>query len=275
MLTAVSAGVTAGSWFLYLYEKVREARRRDLSGPARTRRLIGRFSRPVRWGAACTALPKASSPGDGFSAGPPRTSLRAAALAGAVACCLLSVSARGSVRGPVVIGLLCVLAGVATPRVLDTLRRESARKHVERSLPEVIDLMTVCTDAGMSVYSALKYAAGACGGPLGNELKRAVSAMSAGSSLEDALRNIASLCDLPSLRFFATTLVRSHAQGNPLSEVLKGQAWVVRQQRRLALEARMRAMPVKIAVCSVVFFLPAVLVVSVLPGVLLFLRSRW
>lgn len=175
--------------------------------------------------------------------------------------------------------MLCGHAGAApawAKGLLSRLKDSSRRKQVERAFPEVIDLMLVCVNAGMNLYSALRYVAHITRGPLGDGLKRVVYAASTGYSLREALEE--ELCgphSSPSLKFFAATLGYSYARGNPVSEVLRAQAWMTRQQRKQAMEALVRSMPTKIVVCSIVFFLPVILVMTVLPGVLMFLGSSW
>ncbi|MGE5485139.1 MAG: type II secretion system F family protein [Ignavibacteriales bacterium] len=160
-------------------------------------------------------------------------------------------------------------------RVSPVFREASMRRQVERSFPEVVDLMLVCVDAGMNLPSALKYVAHVTGGPLGDDLKRSVYAASTGRGMREALKELCGPHSTPALRFFVTTIGFSYLRGNPVSEVLRAQAWMARQQRKQALEAAVRSMPTKIMVCSILFFMPPILVVTVLPGVLVFLVSRW
>ncbi|MGE5542962.1 MAG: type II secretion system F family protein [Bacillota bacterium] len=178
---------------------------------------------------------------------------------------------RGGRTAPAFTGPLAQLA-----RPIHAVFREaSKRRQVERSFPEVVDLMLVCVDAGMNLPSALKYVAHVTGGPLGDDLKRSVYAASTGRGMREALKELCGPHSTPALRFFVTTIGFSYLRGNPVSEVLRAQAWIARQQRRQALEAAVRSMPTKIMVCSILFFMPPILVVTVLPGVLVFLVSRW
>ncbi len=163
----------------------------------------------------------------------------------------------------------------ATGGLMRVLRESSARTRIERSFPEVIDLILVCVDAGMNLHSALKYVAHVTGGPLGDRLKRSVHVMSTGRGLRDALKELSGNDSSPAVRFFVTTMGFSYLRGNPMSEALRAQAWMARQRKRRSVEASVRAMPTKIVVCSIVFFMPAILAVTVLPAVLVFLGSKW
>lgn len=144
-----------------------------------------------------------------------------------------------------------------------------------RQLPDVIDLLLVCTNAGMNLYGSLKYVAGVSPSPIGEDLNRMIAMTDAGASLSDALRALGELGRVPAIRLFGTTLARAYARGEPVSSVLRAQARVAREYRRQSVQGLIKSMPTKITLCGVVFFLPGILALTILPAVLLFLQSRW
>lgn len=168
-----------------------------------------------------------------------------------------------------------VLVGFKAPDLwLDAIIRRR-RREIVRAFPWLVDLLVLCADAGMSLSAGLQLVAARVGGPLGKELARADQELKAGRRTQDALLGMVARIGLPEIDSFVSALLRAHALGTPVSATLRSQAAFARQQRKQAIEARIGTLPVKMTLCTIIFFLPLMLIIVVLPHVLTFVRSRW
>ena len=178
------------------------------------------------------------------------------------------------VPGPFYVRMLSALL-VLSPWMLLRLKIGARRRLISRSVPEMMELLSVCANAGMNLHAALAFVAENVSGPLGDELRRTVAALSTGHRMDSALRDMGQRCGEASIRLFAGALSQAYVSGSSVSEALRSYAWLARQYRRQAVEAAIQSMPTKMTVCSILFLLPPVFVMTLLPGLLMFLSSRW
>ncbi|MCL6449673.1 MAG: type II secretion system F family protein [Acetobacteraceae bacterium] len=219
----------------------------------------------------------------GGRAGDPRDVL-ARGLGAAALALAAAVAALGAARltGSAIIRwmawpsvLILPPAGLLYP--LLRLRRDATcrRAQVLSALPEALDLLAICTAAGLNLPQALGVAAQHAGGGLGRELGRLESELLAGRRLSEALGALASRLDLWPVSLLAGALMQAEALGTPLAEVMRAQTAAARTWRRQAVEARIGTLPTRLTLVSIFLLMPAVFVVAVLPNVLAFVGGRW
>jgi tight adherence protein C len=164
-------------------------------------------------------------------------------------------------------------AGFFLPDVLvynTGLKRQEA---IRRALPDALDLLTVCVEAGLGFDAALDEVARNSSGPLAGELSRVLREMQLGKSRADALRAVAERTSVPELAAFVTAVVQAGQLGVPVGAVLREQAAEMRVRRRQLAEERAQKVPVKILFPVIFFLMPALFVVVIGPGVLSIMRA--
>lgn len=169
--------------------------------------------------------------------------------------------------------LVAVLAAVGTgwgPKWWDDRKKLGISAEIRRSLPNFLDVMVVCTEAGMNLHWALERAAAADESTLGKDIRSLLEMMAPGQVLGELSKRYR-MVELASL---AAAVSEGEALGLPLAEVLRTQAEQNREAARRRNEAMAGALPVKLSVLTVFFFLPSVLAITVLPQLLLIV-SRW
>jgi len=181
----------------------------------------------------------------------------------------------GSPVQGLVLGSAAGLAGWLGRRAQVKGAARRYRETLADDLPEVIDLLVTCADAGMGLEAALQAVVSQGDGPLWRELERASSGLEVGIRASALLEETARRLDSPPLRAFAGAITRAEATGTPVAEVLRRQAASVREWRRQAAEARLSTVPVKLAFLGTFLLLPTMLVLVVLPNVLEFIESGW
>lgn len=151
-------------------------------------------------------------------------------------------------------------------------RRQAAarrRQGLLADLPQAIDLLALATSAGLPLQQTLcAVAAVTPEGPLREELGGVAAAVVLGAAPEGALHALAERSGVPALGALAAAVARARWLGTPVEQVLWSQADALRQQLRHQLAARMGALPVKLTLVTVLCFLPALLVLAVLPSLL-------
>lgn len=124
-------------------------------------------------------------------------------------------------------------------------RRQQRLVEVDRGLPAVIDLASLCVGAGLDLPSALQLVVnegGARGGVLRDELRTVLRELALGRTRAQALSGFGERVPTRSVHDFVSAVVQAEEKGTPLSEALRIQASVLRGRRSvLAEEAAARA----------------------------------
>ncbi len=142
-------------------------------------------------------------------------------------------------------------------------RGESPRhQHVGRIAPEAVECIAACVAAGAPLWASMSSVADSFAGPMGDLLRRTASRHDLGASYEETF---AELLDDPLLAPVGRILLRSVESGASLSTALTTCAQQMRQVRGSELENRARAIGVKAVAPLAVCFLPAFIVLAVVP----------
>jgi tight adherence protein C len=167
-----------------------------------------------------------------------------------------------------VVGGLIILYGIGTPYLLLRRRANKRKTQIERALPDAIDLLLTCVEAGLGVDAAFALLAQRTRGPLTVLLTEYLKQVGLGRSRREALEDIARQSGAPGLNRLATVVAQATAVGATMGDVLRLQAEELRAARRLkAQEAASRApiwMTIPLALC----FMPAMVAVIVVPSIL-------
>ena len=170
--------------------------------------------------------------------------------------------------------LLGAAAGAAWPARCLLAARARRRGEVARELPETLDLLVICADAGLGLPQAVRTVAMVVPGVVGQELRRAVREMDAGLAAARAMRAMSGRCDLHALSALAAALAQGERLGAPVAETLRRQAVAARAARRQELEKRIDTLPTRLTLVAIFMLLPPLFVVAVLPSVLSF-TAAW
>lgn len=231
----------------------RSQSRKDLIvGPA----LIAAWATYVWFGPAAK-FPRTPTPERGlrFKVSP----ATAAASCVALACLVL----LGLPAGPVVAAFAAPCTAVVVGR-LESSQERARRESIQHDLPFALDLMVAALEAGQSNASALALVGGAVGGPIGAELSGIAAKLDLGG--ETTLVWEAVGAD-PTLAPLGRAFARSVRSGASATRVLRRAADEARQSRRAQSEERARSVGVKTAAPLGLCFLPAFVLIGVVPMV--------
>lgn len=150
------------------------------------------------------------------------------------------------------------------------LSRKIKAKMIEyrNGFPDFMDLMIVCSDAGMSMEAGIERVSkelAATYPSLSQNLQLVSIELRAGRSLDGALKSLADRLSLDEVRSFATLLQQSKELGTSLSGALRVFSDEMRHKRMSLAEEKAHALPAKMSVPVTVCILPVVLMVAVIP----------
>jgi tight adherence protein C len=187
---------------------------------------------------------------------------------------LLAGAALGvlfGIHSPALAILYAAIGAVLVFFLPDLLLYNTGIKRQERilaDLPDALDMLTVCVEAGLGFDAALAQVARNTKGPLAEEFARALQEMQIGLSRAQALRGLSERTTVVELRAFVSALVQASELGIPVARVLREQTAEMRIKRRQRAEEKAQKVPVKIMFPVVTCLFPALLVIIIGPGVI-------
>jgi tight adherence protein C len=165
------------------------------------------------------------------------------------------------------IPLLAIL-GLILPLMLLRRSAKSRQKRIWRSMPNAIDLMTTCVEAGLSLDFALQRVAERYKGALSDEIHRMLREVGLGKTRREALADMAERIDVPDITTFVNSIVQAETLGTSVGQVLRVQAKQMRMKRRQRAEQMARQAPIKMVFPLVLFLIPSLFIVTIGPVVL-------
>ncbi len=171
----------------------------------------------------------------------------------------------------VVLVVAAALAGFFAPNmVLDHLVTRRQEK-LRLSLPDALDLMIVCMEAGLGLDQAILSTSRELElthPEISEELKLVNLEMRAGKRRLEALKNLADRTGEPEIRKLVATLIQADRFGTSIADSLRTHSDYLRVRRRQQAEERAAKVGVKLVFPIFFFILPAMLVVAAGPGLL-------
>ncbi|RUX97114.1 type II secretion system F family protein, partial [Mesorhizobium sp. M7A.F.Ca.CA.004.04.1.1] len=174
---------------------------------------------------------------------------------------------------PLVIRLfVCVLVaygGFYAPVIYVNNRATKRKQSIQMAWPDGLDLMLICVESGMSVEAALRKVAdeiGAQSVALAEEFILTNAELSYLPERKQAYENLASRTGLDSLKPVSQALVQAERYGTPVAHALRVLAAESRDMRMNAAEKKAAALPPKLTVPMILFFLPVLFAIILGPA---------
>ncbi len=160
-----------------------------------------------------------------------------------------------------VAAVFCFLA----PMML--LRRRAKNRQTEfwKALPDSMDLLTTCVEAGLSLDFAFQRVAERQRGPIGEEVNRMLREKALGQTRREALTAMAERVDLPDVNVFVNSVIQAETLGTSIGHVLRTQARQLRTRRRQRAEQVARQAAPKMVFPLVFFVMPSLFIVILGP----------
>lgn len=164
--------------------------------------------------------------------------------------------------------------GFLLPHLWLGMRIERRREAVRDSFPDALDLLLVCVEAGQALDQALGRVAQEIRGAhrvLAEEFVVLCTELRAGKDRREVLRDLARRVALDDVGAFVTVLVQADQYGTSIADALRVYAREMRNKRMMRAEEKANKLPVKLALGTMAFTLPPVLLILAGPsGVMIF-----
>jgi tight adherence protein C len=163
--------------------------------------------------------------------------------------------------------VIMLLGGFYFPKYWLRSRIRRRQSTIRRSLPDALDMLSVCADAGLGFDQSLQRISENWRTPLGLEFARVVKEMNLGVGRVLALRNLAARVNVIELSSFVAIIIQSDQLGMSIAETLHGQANQMRIERRYWAQEQARKIPTKMLFPLIFLILPALFVVVLGPAI--------
>jgi tight adherence protein C len=164
---------------------------------------------------------------------------------------------------------LFLVTGYYLPSLILARLVAGRQKKIKESLPDALDLMVVCVEAGQGLNAAMKRVAEELqltDPHLAAEILQVNLEINAGAEREQALRNLAERTGVEEVSSLCNILIQSDRFGTSIAQALKVQSETLRTTRRQKLEELAAKTPVKLIFPLLLFIFPAILVVILGPA---------
>ena len=163
--------------------------------------------------------------------------------------------------------------GWVAPMAVVRRRADDRLQQIEREMPDLMDVLVVTVEAGLSFNGSLKVATERLEGPLGDELRLTLQEQSLGLSAEQALRNMLIRCDTVGVRSFVRSVLQGETLGVSIGQIMRNLSNEVRMQQKAYAEERAQKAPVKMLFPLIFLIFPAMFVVLLAPAMLEFVKA--
>jgi len=155
------------------------------------------------------------------------------------------------------------MAGYMLPTFVLAKMVRTRQVAINASLPDVLDLLVLCMEAGLGLNAAIARVAEERGhhkDPLGVEFQQLANELRVGVARRDALQNLASRVGSGDLRTVVAQLIHTERLGGNVAPALRAQSEAVREARKLRTEEIANKLPVKMLAPTLVFIMPLFIV---------------
>jgi tight adherence protein C len=161
--------------------------------------------------------------------------------------------------------------GIKAPEIYLSNLTSKRQLSMRRAFPDALDLLLICVESGMSIELAFRKVSTEIGGqsvPLAEELALCTAELSYLAERRQAYENLAMRTGLESVKSVSTALIQAERYGTPLGTALRTLAQESRDQRMNEAEKKAAALPPKLTVPMILFFLPVLFVVIMTPALM-------
>jgi tight adherence protein C len=165
--------------------------------------------------------------------------------------------------------LFAAFVGMQVPYFFLKNQIQKRQLSIRRAFPDALDLLLICVESGMSIEAAFRKVSQEIGSqsiPLAEELTLTTAELSYLQDRKMAYENLAKRTDLEGVKAVCMALAQSERYGTPLGQTLRVMAQENRDMRMSEAEKKAAALPPKLTVPMILFFLPVLFIVILGPA---------
>jgi len=167
------------------------------------------------------------------------------------------------------LGLFAAYVGMQLPSLFLKNKIQHRKLSISRAFPDALDLLLICVESGMSIEAAMRRVSEEIGSQsiaLAEEMTLTTAELSYLPDRRQAYENLAKRTDLDGVKSVCLALQQAERYGTPMAQTLRVMAQENRDMRMSEAEKKAAALPPKLTVPMIVFFLPVLFVVILGPA---------
>ncbi|MGE5329057.1 MAG: type II secretion system F family protein [Deltaproteobacteria bacterium] len=161
-----------------------------------------------------------------------------------------------------------IISGFMIPNLILAKKMKGRKNDILKTLPDVIDLLTVSVEAGLGFDSALSKVVEKSKGQTANEFSTVIQEMKMGKPKRDALKEMSNRVGLTDMTTFIGAVIQADQLGVSIGSVLRIQSEQMRQKRRQRAQERAMKAPIKMLIPMVLFIFPTIFTVLIGPVII-------
>ena len=181
---------------------------------------------------------------------------------------LLSMIITGIWTRSILYFTMMLALGWFVPDLYLKSKENRRRSQILKSLPDVLDLLSVSVEAGLGFDAALQKVIDKYPGALSNEFEKTLQEINIGKHRKEALRDMGERVGVDDLTTFLVSIIQAEQLGVSIGNVLRLQSRQLRTNRRMRAEEKAQQAPVKILIPLLLFIFPTILLVLLGPAVI-------
>ncbi len=165
------------------------------------------------------------------------------------------------------------LMGFYFPQLWITSKIQKRQKEVRKSMPDALDLLTICVEAGLGFDAAMAKVSEKWETELSRSFARVIQEIQLGKVRREAMRDMADRLGLPEMTSFVAAVIQSEQLGVSMAKVLRIQSDQMRIKRRQAAEEEAHKAPVKMLIPVALLIFPSLMITLMTPAALRLMNS--
>jgi tight adherence protein C len=173
----------------------------------------------------------------------------------------------------IILVIVGAVLGFFLPQLLVQSKIDRRQQDIVKALPDALDLLTVCVEAGLGFDAAMGKVAEKWETDLSLEFARVNREIQLGKARREALRSMADRLGVADLTSFIAAVIQTEQLGVSLSKVLRIQADQMRVRRRQRAEQQAHKAPLKMLIPMTLLIFPTLIIVLVTPAIFMIFNS--
>jgi tight adherence protein C len=165
------------------------------------------------------------------------------------------------------------LGGFYLPQIMLTTRITRRQKDIRKAMPDALDLLTICVEAGLGFDAAMSKVAEKWETHLSMAFARAIREVQLGKVRREALKDMSDRLGIPEMTSFVAAIIQSEQLGVSMARVLRIQSDQMRLKRRQYAEEEAHKAPIKMLIPMALLIFPSILIIILTPAVMQIMGS--
>lgn len=166
-----------------------------------------------------------------------------------------------------------IFAGFFLPHLMLTSRITRRQKEIRKAMPDALDLLTICVEAGLGFDAAMSKVAEKWENELSLAFARTIREVQLGKVRREALKDMSDRLGIPEMTSFVAAIIQSEQLGVSMAKVLRIQSDQMRVKRRQYAEEEAHKAPIKMIIPMALLIFPSIMIIILTPAAIQIMGS--